>query len=228
MLSACKKYRTFSTDYSQSLFKSLTMSFSRLTSVIRSALMIIAASASLAASAGWVVQTPASSVQFVTTKAGLAGVGGISEVQKFTQFSGSLSNAGRLDFNVTLASVQTGIEIRDERLKTMLFKITDTPQATFSADIKPSFIDALAVGQSSDLNVEGRFTLGGQTKPMIAALRVTRLSATQLQVVTREPLIVNANDHGMKTGVEALRDIMGLNFLASVAPISLHLILTAH
>jgi polyisoprenoid-binding protein YceI len=190
--------------------------------------MIIAASASLAASAGWVVQTPASSVQFVTTKAGLAGVGGSSEIQKFSQFAGSLSNTGRLDFNVTLASVQTGIEIRDERLKTMLFKITDTPQATFSADIKPSFIDALAVGQSSDLNVDGRFTLGGQTKPMTAALRVTRLSATQLQVVTREPLIVNANDHGMKTGVEALRDIVGLNFLASVAPISLHLILTAH
>jgi polyisoprenoid-binding protein YceI len=204
------------------------MSLFRLTSVIRSGLVVIAASASLAASAGWVVQTPASSVQFVTTKAGLAGVGGISEVQKFSQFGGSLSNAGRLDFNVTLASVQTGIEIRDERLKTMLFKITDTPQATFSADIKPSFIDALAVGQSSDLNVEGQFTLGGQTKPMTAALRVTRLSATQLQVVTREPLIVNANDHGMKTGVEALREVMGLNFLASVAPISLHLILTAH
>jgi polyisoprenoid-binding protein YceI len=204
------------------------MTIFRLTSLIRSALIAIAASTSLIASAGWEVQTPASSVQFVTTKAGLAGVGGISEVQKFTQFSGALSNAGRLEFNVALASVQTGIEIRDERLKTMLFKIVDTPRATFNADINASAIDALGVGQSSDLDVNGQFTLGGQTKPMTAALRVTRLSATQLQVVTREPLIVNANDYGMKAGVEALREIMGLNFLASVAPISLNLVLTSN
>lgn len=178
--------------------------------------------------AAWEVELSGSSVQFVTTKAGQAGVGGISEVQKFTQFKGSLSDAGRLEFAVALASVQTGFEIRDERLKAMLFKVVDTPQATFSAQIDPSLTGKLAIGQVSDVDVEGAFTLGGQTKPMKALLRVTRLSATQLQVATREPLVVNANDYGMKAGVEALRDVMGLNFLASVAPINLHLLLKSN
>ncbi len=180
---------------------------------------------SYAALAAWEVQPTASSVQFVTTKAGQAGVGGISEVQKFTQFSGSLSDAGRLEFAVTLASVQTGFEIRDERLKTMLFKVIETPQATFNAQINLGMLDKLATGQTTDLEVDGMFMIGGQTKPMKSALRVTRLSSTQLLVVTREPLIVNLNDYGMKAGVEALRDVMGLNFVASVAPIQLYLLL---
>jgi polyisoprenoid-binding protein YceI len=196
-----------------------------MTSFSRYLFAVTLASLSHVAFAAWEVQPAMSSVQFVTTKAGQAGVGGISEVQKFTQFSGSLSDAGKLEFSVTLASVQTGFDIRDERLKTMLFKVVDTPQATFSAEVNPSLVGKLAVGESSDLEIEGKFTLGGQTKPMKAALRVTRLSATQLQVVTRESLVVNANDYGMKAGVEALRDVMGLNFLASVAPIQLYFLL---
>jgi polyisoprenoid-binding protein YceI len=199
-----------------------------MTSFSRYLLAMTFVSLSHTAFAAWEVQPEVSSVQFVTTKAGQAGVGGISEVQKFTQFSGTLSDAGKLEFAVTLASVQTGFEIRDERLKTMLFKVVETPKATFSADMNSNLIDKLAMGQSSDLEIEGKFTIGGQTKPMKAALRVTRLSATQLQVVTRESLVVNLNDYGMKTGVEALREIMGLNFVASVAPIQLYFLLKSN
>jgi hypothetical protein len=58
-----------------------------------------------------------------------------------------------------------------------------------------------------------------------AKLRVSRLERGSLQVATRVPIIVDVNQYGMKSGVEALREVVGLNFLASAAPVTFTLAL---
>jgi polyisoprenoid-binding protein YceI len=179
-----------------------------------------------ASAAAWQIDSAKSTMNFVTTKAGQAGVGGVGEVQSFGQFAGGMASDGNINFTVTLASVATGIDIRDERLRTMLFNVRDMPVATFAAQIDPAALRDLGPGGMKDIDVAGELTLAGQSKPLTAKLRVVRLGASQLSVATRAPIVVDAAQFGLKSGVEALRDIMGLNFLATSAPVSLQLLLS--
>jgi polyisoprenoid-binding protein YceI len=175
---------------------------------------------------GWRIDNTQSAINFVTVKAGQPGVGGIGEVQRFSRFSGGMSSSGQVSFDVDLASVETGVEIRDERLRTMLFNVKATPQANFSAQIDPALISALPANGARDVDLNGNLTLAGQTKPVAAKLRVARLG-NALQVTTRAPIVIDANQYGLKPGVEAMREVMGLNFLASAAPVTFTMVLNA-
>ena len=186
-----------------------------------------AAAAPVAMSSAWMVDAAQSNLNFVTTKAGQAGVAGIDEVQSFGSFSGGLSTQGQIRLVVDLASVKTGVDIRDERLQNMLFNVKVTPQAVFTAQLAPSLLTGLSRPGQQNVEVEGQLSIAGQSKPAKAILQVSRLSASQLSVSTRYPIVVNASDFGLRPGVEALREVMGLNFLSSSAPVSFNLLLNS-
>jgi polyisoprenoid-binding protein YceI len=175
--------------------------------------------------AAWQIDSAKSTLSFVSTKASQAGVGGVGEVHSFGQFAGGMSSGGDINFTVTLASVATGVDIRDERLRTMLFNVKDMPLAAFTARIDPAALRDLGPTGVKDIDVTGQLTLAGQSKPLAAKLRVARLGASQLSVATRAPIMVDAAQFGLKGGVEALREVMGLSFLATSAPVSLQLVL---
>lgn len=172
-----------------------------------------------------VVDTAASSLRFVSTKAGVAGVGGVVEVHRFDRFQGGLDADGTVRLDIDLASVSTGVGIRDERLRTMLFNVAAFPKATFTAKLDAAALAALPASGSVDLDIAGSLALAGQAQPASAQLRVTRLSPQSLQVTSRAPLVVDLQKFGLKSGVEALRDVMGLTFLAAAAPVNLDMVL---
>lgn len=205
-------------------------------SLVAAALVVTAATLAACASGtgstpiantGWAIDGAQSSLNFVTTKAGQAGVGGIGEVQSFKRFTGGMDNAGQIKLVIDLASVDTGVEIRDERMRTMLWNIKATPQATFTAKLSADDLAKLSNDTASDIDVAGQLELAGQTKPVNAKLRATRMSGGKIMVATRAPIIINSNDYGLKAGVEAMREVMNLNFLASTAPVNFSLVLNA-
>lgn len=175
----------------------------------------------------WKIDALQSNLNFVTTKAGQPGVAAVAENQLFKRFSGGMDAQGKMTLNIDLASVDTGVEIRDERMRTMLWNVKATPQAVFAAQLNAVALSSLSNAGTTDLDVAGALTMAGQTKPVTAKLRVNRIGANQLLVVTRTPIIINSNDFGLKAGVEALREIMGLNVLSPSAPVSFALQLTA-
>ena len=181
--------------------------------------------ASSTAGTGYVVEAGGSEVRFVTTKAGLPGAGGVTESNRFTRFAGNINPAGRITLDIDLSSVSTGIEIRDERVRTLLFNVKASPQASFSAQIDPTLISSLAAGTTRDADLQGNLTLANQSRPVIAQMRWIRQSDGSIQAWTRAPIVVDAAQYGLKPGVEALREIVGLNFLSSSAPVSLALML---
>jgi polyisoprenoid-binding protein YceI len=197
--------------------------------VSASALLLVACantpSVIASANSAWGIDGAQSSLNFVTTKAGQPGVAGVGEIQTFKRFSGGMSAAGEIKLMIDLASVDTGIEIRDERLRTLLWNVKATPQATFSAKLNPESLAKMASSAVADLDVAGQLELAGQSKPLTAKLRVSRLSADKMMVVTRAPILVNSTDFGLRAGVEALRDVMGLSFVSASAPVSFALTL---
>jgi polyisoprenoid-binding protein YceI len=177
------------------------------------------------APAAYRVDAAQSAMQFVTLKAGQAGVGGVAEVQRFTRFGGGIDTAGKVTLDIELGSAATGVDIRDERLRTMLFNVAVNPTARFTAQVDPTWAASMAAAGYKDIEVSGSLNLAGQTRPVVAELRATRLASGRLQVSTRSPVVVDLAAFGLKPGVEALRDVMGLNFLATSAPVSFALVL---
>jgi polyisoprenoid-binding protein YceI len=171
----------------------------------------------------WKIDGAKSNLNFVTTKAGQPGVAAISETQVFKRFAGGLDAQGKMTLMIDLASVDTGVEIRDERMRTMLWNVKATPQAIFTAQLGATAlasINSTSDAGGGDVDVAGELQMAGQTKPITAKLRVNRVGTNQLLVVTRSPIIVNSNDFGLKAGVEALREVMGLNVLSPSAPVN--------
>lgn len=171
------------------------------------------------------VDTAASSLRFVSTKAGAAGVGGVVEVHRFDRFQGGLDADGTIRLDIDLSSVSTGVGIRDDRVRTMLFNVASFPKATFTAKLDAAALASLPASGSLDLDIAGSLALAGQVRPTSAELRVTRLSSQSLQVSSRTPLVVDLQQFGLKPGVEALREVMGLAFLAASAPVNVNMVL---
>ena len=176
---------------------------------------------------GWQLDPAASSLTFNTTKSAAAGVGGLTETMRFTSLKGALSPNGRIEFSVDLASVESGIDLRNERLRTMLWNTVNYPAASFSAVLNGKDLKTVQEGREAvTVSLEGQLTMAGTSRPLKVELQVTPLQSRRL-VSTRQPFIVNAEDFGLKPGVEALRQIMGLNYLSSSAPVSLQLDMVA-
>ncbi len=181
---------------------------------------ISTAMAKSAEASSWQVNLPASSLTFNTTKSSVAGVGGVTETMRFKSFKGGMDAQGRVLLDIDLSSVESGIEIRDQRLQTIFWNVATHPVVTFASQIKAADLQKInAAKESVQLTVEGLLIMAGQTKPIQAQLQVTPLN-NKLIINTRQAIVVNASDFGLSTGVEALKAIMGLNYLSSSAPVS--------
>lgn len=165
--------------------------------------------------AQWRLDNDASELRFVTTKNTNA-----AEVQRFTKLTGELSESGAARLTIDLASVETGVPIRNERLQTMLFEIAQFPAAQFDAQIDPKQLAALDPGASFDVELAGKLTLHGKTQDTKALLRVVRLRDQRIMVSTRAPILVSASLFDLGAGIEKLREIMALPNIIGTVPVT--------
>ena len=47
-----------------------------------------------------------------------------------------------------------------------------------------------------------------------------------LRVIAAEPVLISAADFGLESGVEALREVAGLNVISTAVPVSFQLVFT--
>lgn len=165
--------------------------------------------------ASWTLDNDASQVSFVSVKAGDAG-----EVHRFTQLSGNLAADGTATITIELASVDTMIPLRDERMRELLFETTLFPTATLTTNIDMSLLGALEPGESTDMTADLALQLHDQEIALTAEMIVARLGDQRLMVSSRKPIIVNAASVDLVSGIEALREIANLPSISKAVPVS--------
>lgn len=116
---------------------------------------------------------------------------------------GLIDENGQMTLRLDLSSVDTLIELRDKRLREILFEVDAYPVATVSADIDPS----LPFEQSTE--VEFELNLHGISKTMQATIMIQQVN-NQLIVINYEPVVVNAKDFDLDQGINQLTKIAGL------------------
>ncbi len=107
--------------------------------------------------ASWHLNNDTSQVSFVSVKAGDAG-----EVHRFMEISGALSADGNASVIIQLASVDTLIPLRDDRMRELLFQTELFPTASLSASIDMDALNAIEPGGSMDVTTNLKLNLRDQ------------------------------------------------------------------
>ncbi len=178
------------------------------------ALALVAVLAS-PAYAGWTLDNDASRINFVSTKANTA-----AEVHTFGALDGQVDDDGNATLSIDLDTVDTAIEIRDERMRSMLFETEQFPTATLAATVDMAVVSRLAAGDTADLTSEGQLMVHGTTSSITFDITVSRLTDNRILVASRKPVIVNASQVGLLAGVEKLREVAGLPSISPAVPVS--------
>jgi polyisoprenoid-binding protein YceI len=165
-------------------------------------LLLITASQS---HAEWTLDGGASSFFYVTTKAAA-----VTEVNSFSGLSGSISDDGKASFVIDLATVNTAIEIRDQRMRDLVFQVAEFPSATVSVDVDAEALDNMSPGVSTTGSYTAKVELHGMTQELMADLQITRLEDDSVLVQVARPLIVAAASFGLQAGVDELQKVAAL------------------
>jgi len=171
-----------------------------------------------AAHADWTLDNDASNLNFMSIKAS-----DIAEVHTFDQLQGTVESDGSATVIVQLASVDTLIPVRDERMREMLFEVDAFPVATITTKIDPETVTGLAPGEFIVVTSEVLVELHGEAAPLIMDLRITRLTDTRVVVASVKPVVVNAGMFNLVDGVEALREVAGLPNISKAVPVTFYL-----
>jgi polyisoprenoid-binding protein YceI len=172
--------------------------------------------------AGWQIDNAQSQLNFVSIKKG-----DVAEVHHFDRLTGSLSDTGLFTVEIDLESVNTNIEIRDQRMREFLFDVVDFPTAILSAQVDPTVVTALVAGQSQTATVDAELSLHGQKQTLAIEVMISKLSDNKLMLVSAKPLVLNVSAFDLVQGVEKLRELAGLPSISHAVPVSFYLTLNA-
>lgn len=168
--------------------------------------------------AEWALDSEASQLSFVSVKAGQA-----VEAHHFKKLAGGVDDAGMVNVEIDLSSVETKIDIRNTRMMEMLFEVVKYPAATVSAAVPKEALDGLKAGERRRQKVTFDLSMRGVTKKMEAEVMITGAGDTAITVATTEPVILSAELFELSAGIEKLRTVAGLPAITNAVPVSFDL-----
>ena len=182
-------------------------------------LMSVLLGLSSSAFADWTLLNDESSLHYVSIKST-----NIAEMNRFKTLTGSVSEQGSVELKVDLSSVDTGVDIRDERMQTMLFDVAQFAQATVTGKVDLERVTKLEVGETYTDSITLNLALHGLSKEVSSHVQVTRLADDKVLITTLEPVVLNAADYKLAEGLEALRVIAKLPAISPVVPVTYSLV----
>jgi len=169
-------------------------------------------------SGDWVLSAGESHLSFITVKNGQ-----VAEAHSFSGLSGSVNADGLAELSIDLASVETNVDIRDERMRDLLFDVVEFPAANVSVALDPAAFTGLKTGDSLVQPVVATLNVHGASAEVATDLSVTRLGEGKVNVSTTAPVIVSADSLDLAEGVEELRNIANLDSITGQVPVTFSL-----
>ncbi|MEM1374579.1 MAG: YceI family protein [Pseudomonadota bacterium] len=177
--------------------------------------------ASTAASAEmWMLDGENSKIGFGSVKSDVIG-----ESHSFNGLSGTVSSEGIVDLTLDLATADTGIDIRNERMQEHVFKMA--PSAQLMAEVDMDAMGGLAVGETMTSTVEGTLMFLGQEVFVDLPVLAARLSEDNVLVMSDGVTYVSTEELGVDAGIDKLMELAGLGRIDRAVPVTVRLMFTA-
>jgi hypothetical protein len=181
-------------------------------------LLMVCLTASVHVLAGWVVDPEGSYVGFASVKNDL-----IAENHSFTQVAGTIEDSGDLKIIIALASVETLIPIRNERMQTILFEVGQYPDAAVTGKLNVDEFTSLDLGESKTDTIPIGVNLHGTDLSKNVLVKVTRSSENAYEVTSLGPIVIHASQFALSDGLESLRKVAGLQSIDLMVPVTFDL-----
>ncbi len=169
----------------------------------------------------WSLDPAGSRLSYVSIKAGE-----VAEANRFDKLSGSVAADGTATLDIDLASVNTGVDIRNERMREIFFEVAGNPKAVVTAKLDPAAFAGLAVGQSITRPMKATVALKGVESPVETEVLVTRVSADRVTVVPTAPVIISTDMFELTDELGELRALAQLPSITPAVPVTFTLAFT--
>ena len=185
---------------------------------IRTGLALALILACTSAWAEWKLVPDKSHLSFVSTKKEH-----VAETNTFKSIQGSVDDAGNGEFLVDLNSVDTNVGIRDQRMREFLFQTDLYPMAVYTVSVGPRQMKALSTleaGEQRTLLLDGTLDLHGVKQRVNADVLITKTGVNWIQVATKKPVIIRAENFELVQGVNKLMELVNLPSISKSIPVS--------
>jgi polyisoprenoid-binding protein YceI len=163
----------------------------------------------------WTLDPAASRLAYVSIKAGE-----VAENNRFDAIRGSVAADGTASLDIDLASVNTGVDIRNERMREIFFGVAENPKATVTVTLDPARFAGLAVGQSVTRPITAEVTVKGVAAEVETEVLVTRTAEDSVLVVPTAPVIISTDMFGLTDELGELRALAQLPSITPAVPVT--------
>lgn len=167
----------------------------------------------------WQLNGNASDITVISVKNG-----DVAEISRFEGLSGSVSASGEARLNIDAASLESYVDIRNERLRDIFFEVSEFPDIQLAANLDPASFEALAVGDALETELQLAVSLRGTVRTVYAPVRVIRNGEDSVLVMSSEAALIDAREFGLEAAVAALAGIAGLESITPVFPVHVYLV----
>jgi OOP family OmpA-OmpF porin len=147
----------------------------------------------------WVLNGAGSHFYMQTAKAE-----SIVEIHQFTGLEGAIGNDGDAVVKIDLTSVSSGIDVRDVRMRYLMFETYKFPVAEVHAHLEMARLQDLTRQTRVVYPLHFTLSMHGMTKEFETLVDVTRLSDRAVSVSTVKPIVVTTDDFALTAGLAKL------------------------
>ncbi len=166
----------------------------------------------------WTLSSSESKVAYGSIKKNSAG-----EVNHFKNTSGSINSDGEVKIDIDVTSVETFIDIRNQRMLKHVFD-ANAPTAQLNATIDITEISKLSPGQTTSIDATGTLSLSGKSIEIETSIFIAQLNKNRLLATTDEMVMVKTEELGVNDGVDQLMKLAKLDSITRVAPVTLRMV----
>lgn len=144
----------------------------------------------------------------------------IIETHHFDTLSGFISETGVATLVIDLNSIESNIDIRNERMKNLLFETGAFSEATVTLPVNVDDLTSMTAGTTDTQTIVADVNLHGVTSAVTTDVVITKLSDSTLLVESVSPLLIQASMFDLVTGIDALKDIANLSVISYTVPVN--------
>ena len=180
------------------------------------------AGASVAHAQNWTLDAAASKLTYQSVKKNT-----VVETNSIRNISGSLTADGQANVVFDLDSVDTGIDLRNVRMRFLFFETFKYPKAEITAKVDPAAFADLPSKRRMTSKLPFVLSLHGVDKALEAEVVVTMITDSMVSIASERPVAVNAADFGLLPNIEKLQIAANVSSIVPTASVSFDLVFNA-
>ena len=148
----------------------------------------------------------------------------IGEVSHFNGVTGTVNEKGEASVDIDLASVDTYIDIRNERMTEHVFQSGAITASLMGEVENMDAISEMEIGSTMLTDFYGVLAFGGSEVDIFAEMMVARLGEDRVLVSTADFIMLAIEDLGVTAGIDKLMELAQLPSITRVTPVSIRMV----